>query len=55
MEVFNAEMHAAVEALQTLRDLSLTRRQVFTCIDNSATVQILASNPDNPEVGLTNW
>ena len=49
MEVFDAELHAVQEAFDTLLELNLSPISLYVCIDNSAAVQILASNPDNNE------
>jgi ribonuclease HI len=51
MEVFDAELHAAYEALATAADLGLRAGHVYLCIDNQAAIYVLANNPDCIEGG----
>jgi ribonuclease HI len=49
MEVYDAELHAVHEALQSLDRLDIPTTQVFICIDNLSAIQTLADNKDNSE------
>jgi ribonuclease HI len=49
MEVFDAELHAAYEGLNSVQTMLDKPEHIFLCIDNSSAIEVLSNNPDRIE------